>query len=110
MTTVKPKVDWDDLDVYYMGGTGPLHIIADAPRDELNQKAARERWAKNAPIIAEAFNVHTETGRTPRQLADERGELLAALRECLECEFAVTDKDAIAKAESAIAAATGAKP
>ena len=35
-------------------------------------------------------------------------DLLAALRECLTCEFAVTDKAAIAKAESAIARAVGA--
>jgi len=35
-------------------------------------------------------------------------ELLEALIECLECEFAVTDRAAIAKAEAAIAKATGA--
>lgn len=35
-------------------------------------------------------------------------DLLEALRECLTCEFAVTDKSAIAKAEAAIAQATGA--
>ena len=35
-------------------------------------------------------------------------ELLDALIECLECEFAVTDKSAIAKAQAAIAKATGA--
>ena len=34
-------------------------------------------------------------------------DLLSALRECLACEFAVTDKAAIAKAESAIARAVG---
>ena len=32
-------------------------------------------------------------------------ELLEALQECLECEFAVTDKAAIAKARAAIAKA-----
>ena len=35
-------------------------------------------------------------------------DLLAALRECLTCEFAVTDKAVIAKAKSAIARAVGA--
>ena len=35
-------------------------------------------------------------------------ELLEALIECLECEFAVTDKAAIAKARASIAKATGA--
>jgi hypothetical protein len=34
-------------------------------------------------------------------------ELLAALHECLTCEFAVTDKAAIARAEAAIAKALG---
>lgn len=35
---------------------------------------------EDATFIAEAFNVAHETGRTPRQLADERGKLLAALK------------------------------
>lgn len=30
----------------------------------------------NAELTAEAFNVHTETGLTPRQLAEQRDELL----------------------------------
>lgn len=33
-------------------------------------------------------------------------ELLEALKECLSCEFAVTEKSAIAQAEAAIAKAT----
>lgn len=37
-------------------------------------------------------------------------DLLAALIECLNCEFAVTDKAAIAMAKAAIAKATGAQP
>lgn len=39
-------------------------------------------WGDNCEaLIAEAFNVHTETGLTPRQLAEQRAELLAALVE-----------------------------
>lgn len=34
-------------------------------------------------LIAEAFNTYTDTGRTPRQLAAERVELVAALEELL---------------------------
>lgn len=34
----------------------------------------------NAGLIAEAFNVHRETGLTPRQLAEQRAGLLAALK------------------------------
>lgn len=33
----------------------------------------------DAALIAEAFNVANETGRTPRQLAEERAELVGAL-------------------------------
>lgn len=33
----------------------------------------------NATLIAEAGNVHHETGLTPRQLAEQRAELLEAL-------------------------------
>jgi hypothetical protein len=40
-------------------------------------------------------------------LADSHADLLQALQECLQCEFAVTDKAAIAKANIAIAKATG---
>lgn len=51
----------------------------------------RERIAKfiseqdaNAALIAEAFNVADETGRTPAQLAAERAELVAELTNLLE--------------------------
>ena len=38
----------------------------------------------NTELITETFNVTRETGRTPRQLADERAELIAALRRISE--------------------------
>ena len=41
----------------------------------------------NAELIAEAFNVTHETGRTPRQLADERAELIAALDNLLASQI-----------------------
>lgn len=34
----------------------------------------------NAALVAEAFNTHESTGLTPRQLAEQRAELLGALR------------------------------
>lgn len=43
-----------------------------------------EQAKANAKLIEEAFNVATETGRTPRQLADDRAELLVALRLMLD--------------------------
>ena len=42
-----------------------------------------------------------------RRLHAVNGELLEALQECLNCEFAVTDKAAISKACAAIAKAEG---
>lgn len=39
----------------------------------------RHEMNANAELIAEVFNVTHETGRTPRQLADERAELIASL-------------------------------
>lgn len=36
----------------------------------------------HAHLIAEAGTVYHETGLTPRQLAEQRAELLAALKEC----------------------------
>ena len=40
-----------------------------------------------------------------RRLHAQRDALLDALKECLNCEFAVTDKAAISKARAAIARA-----
>lgn len=40
-----------------------------------------EESAANADLIAEAINVHHETGLTPRELQKQRDELLAALKE-----------------------------
>jgi hypothetical protein len=42
-----------------------------------------------------------------RRLHALNGELLEALKECLNCEFAVTDKAAISKARAVIAKAEG---
>lgn len=50
----------------------------------------------NAALIAEAFNVTHETGRTPRQLADERGKLLAALKADRRSHSATTCKPSTA--------------
>ena len=38
----------------------------------------------NAELIIEAFNVANETGKTPRQLADENAKLLEALKNLLQ--------------------------
>ena len=48
-----------------------------------------------------------ETCRANARLIAAAPDLLEALKECLSCEFAVTDKAAIEKARSAIAKAEG---
>ena len=47
----------------------------------------------NVELIAEAFNVTHETGRTPRQLADDRAALIAALTDCAESLSRLPDVD-----------------
>jgi hypothetical protein len=62
-------------------GGSPLAVIADKPEDcEVAQA--------NAILVAETFNVTHETGRTPRQLADERAELIAVLQDFAALEMA----------------------
>ena len=38
---------------------------------------------QRAQIAEEAFNVHAETGLSPRQLAEQRAELLEALKDAV---------------------------
>lgn len=68
----------------------------------------------NAELIAEAFNVATETGLTPRQLAEQRKELLAVLDEILNykggADNAIADDYVMVRAHSVYAKATGATP
>ena len=61
-----------------------------------------------ARLIAEAGTVATETGLTPRQLADQRAELLAAL-ECVMDRLVDRHEkdDAAIQARAAIAKARG---
>ena len=56
------------------GAAGP--VIARINPFEAQSEA--QGWA-DAHLIAEAFNVHHETGLTPRELAEQRAGLLEAL-------------------------------
>lgn len=85
------------------------------------QAAHPEQGEVNAQLIAEAGTVATETGLTPRQLAEQRQELLQALEECagdLESEIKARasgelprrierDMEAVTRARAAIAKAKG---
>lgn len=71
----------------------------------------RNEAEANARLIAEAGTVYHETGLTPRQLADQRAELLEALRELATEEYRDDDDPILHKARSkaraAIQRATG---
>lgn len=64
----------------------------------------------NARLVAEMFAVHHETGLTPRQLAEQRAELLEALCELVnayEPDDLSEDCPHLQKARAAIARARG---
>lgn len=70
----------------------------------------------NAALIAEAFNVSTETGFTPRMLAEQRAQLVEALREAedllcaarkeLTLDVLMRMKGTINRAQNALSLAT----
>lgn len=70
-----------------------------------------EQVQANARLIAEAGTVAHETGLTPRQLAEQRDDLLEALRNITECAEAGADGANmdlwIAQARAALAKAEG---
>ncbi len=53
----------------------------------------------------QSSEIRNEAAAELRRLHKVNQELLEALKECLNCEFAVTDKAAISKARAAIAKA-----
>ena len=61
----------------------PVHIhnAGNPARAIANVYGNSETIDANAELVIETFNVTHETKRTPRQLADERAELIATLRE-----------------------------
>ena len=56
-------------------------------------------WANHTELPK---SVAAQAAAELRRLSVVNAELLDALKECLNCEFAVTDKAAISKARSAI--------
>jgi hypothetical protein len=58
-----------------------------AERDDVCVLYTQDNIEANARLIAEAGTVATETGLTPRQLADQRKELLEALQLVLDCDY-----------------------
>lgn len=91
--------------VFHEPRQGHAYSICRAPR-----YVSEDQWMQDGGFIADAFNVHTETGLTPRQLAEQRAALLEALREAMEWNW--LDDDArpsrvAEKCDAAIALAQG---
>ena len=74
--------------------------------DGPNGSKPSERQIANARMIAEAGTVAHETGRTPRQLADELAELLAALKAAVERMEAVAEGIIISKRHNGVSPET----
>jgi len=62
----------------YTNGKAQSQVALATMGNAVENEAERDA---NAALIAEAGTVTTETGLTPRQLAEQRAELLEALRE-----------------------------
>ncbi len=86
---------------------GVAIVIGATGEDPAKDRSEKE---SKAELIAEAFNVATETGLTPRQLAEQRNELLEALESiCFRWDTKNTEKleQAIEDARAAIIKAKG---
>lgn len=71
----KGKAETDGYRVWAdVPGSNEQQCIAECRDNDLD----KSEQTANAALIAEAFNVAHETGRTPQQLADERAELVSA--------------------------------
>lgn len=84
MSTPSPgpwTVDFDIAQFYRIEaqGTDNLDTVAEVPLTG-DEEYDRDVTVANARLIAEAGTVATETGLTPRQLAEQRAELLEALQ------------------------------
>jgi hypothetical protein len=90
-------------------GCGDKRVIAEAFGRAADREGSRLPAEANANLIAEAFTVAHETGLTPRQLAEQRAELLTACKSAEEWlsgwasaePFLTTIRAAIAKATGA---------
>ena len=102
------EVDEDGLSVT-RGDRFGYQVIGEAngQDDTITDPPLGEAYA-NARLIAEAGTVATETGLTPRQLAEQRAELLEALRQVvMDAEDRGVTQASINKALSTIARAEG---
>ena len=87
----------------YCGAVCTVHASGEGNFLKTGDNPKFEEACANAHLIAEAGNVYHETGLTPRQLADQRAELLALL---VESQTSVGG-DWRARRDAAIQRATG---
>ena len=90
------------LGVEAPAGDGTVYRIAgdiggQTRKDESGNWSDHSEAETNASLIAEAGNVYHETGLTPRQLAEQRDELLSELK--LIHEWARVEKTALRQTE-----------
>ena len=88
---------------------GVAIVIGATGEDPAKDRSEKE---SKAELIAEAFNVAHETGLTPRQLAEQRKELLEAATTLIACDFGANGWDdtvdfAAMRLREAVAKATG---
>ena len=96
----------------YTNGKAQSQVALATMGNAVENEAERDA---NAALIAEAGTVTTETGLTPRQLAEQRAELLEALRGIMHyagmgasvCDVYTKEEPAFIAAYAAIAKATG---
>lgn len=74
---------------FYRGNKGlPIIVACTDMEDIIADTDCKESQYANAKLIAEAGTVVSETGKTPRQLADINTDLLKALKQIThECEL-----------------------
>ena len=94
---------------WYVEPSNPLIVSNDDYQiARLIVKPVQGEAEENASLIAEAGTVANETGLTPRQLADQRAELLAALQKIIAADDAQRlSQREIEAGRAAVAKATG---
>lgn len=106
----KPMFDLTIIEPTRWGMGSATLMIRDTAYDGMNimhKLHERDDWWQAFPGRGHHADWCAAVKHPDMQLIEAAPDLLAALRRCLDCEFPVTDKEAIAAAESAIAKATG---
>jgi len=80
------RVDPNDRSCVITEALGVGDIVCLSPSEGGFEESAKH-WEANAALIIEAGTAYHETGLTPRQLVEQRDDLLAALRMYIKAGF-----------------------